>query len=145
MIIDYSKNYQEDYIRLVKLLWKDIEDKDIQVLITPHEQQKEKVFLYLKEDKVVGFINISVRNDYVEGCDSTGVGYIEGIYVCESYRRNQIAVHLIEHAIAFFKELGFTEIGSDTELSNEVSQFFHKAIGFKEVNKLVHYVMKIDD
>ena len=71
--------------------------------------------------------------------------YIEGIYVCKAYRRNQVAIQLVDHAVAFFKKQGFTEIGSDTEIENEVSQFWHKSIGFKEVERCVHYIKKIGE
>lgn len=145
MIIEYSNEYKESYVTLLKLLWKDIRDKDIQEIITHHELNKDKIFLYLKEEKVIGFVNLSIRNDYVEGCTSNGVGYIEGIYVCKPYRRNKIGYELIDHAVAFFKSIGLTEVGSDTDVNNEMSKFFHKFIGFKEVATNVHYIMKIGD
>ena len=145
MIIDYDKRYKEGYMRLIKLLWTDIEDNEIEEIITSHELSKEKIFIYLKDEEVVGFINLSIRNDYVEGCTSNGVGYIEGIYVCEPYRRNQIAYQLVQKAIDFFKLIGLKEIGSDTEIENQMSQIFHKAIGFREAGRNVHYIMKIGD
>lgn len=145
MIIEYDKKYNKGYVRLLTLLWNDISSEDIEEIITAHNVKKEKIFLYLFEDEVIGFINLSVRNDYVEGCSSNGVGYVEGIYVCKPYRRNQIAYKLIKHAIEFFKIMGLTEIGSDTEIENEMSQIFHKAVGFKEVSTIKHYIMKIGD
>lgn len=145
MIIEYKNTFKDEYIKLIKLLWNDIDDKDIDEVITSHELGKEKIYLYLKDEKAVGFVNISVRNDYVEGCSSNGVGYIEGIYVCEPYRKNKIAYELIQKAVSFFKQLGLTEIGSDTEIENEMSQIFHKSIGFKEVGRNVHFLMKIGE
>ena len=145
MITVYEDRYKEAYSRLVKLLWDDCLDQEIDEIIQDHNLNKGKIFLYLVEDEVAGFCNTSIRNDYVEGCSSNGVGYIEGIYVCEPYRRNQIAYKLINHVKAYFKALGLDEIGSDTDLTNEMSQIFHKAVGFKEVSKNVHYIMKIGD
>lgn len=147
MIIDLEKKYEKSYKRLVRLLWNDIEEKELDDIITSHYNGKEKIFIFvgMKEERAIGFINTSIRNDYVEGCTSLGVGYIEGIYVCEPYRRNQIAYKLMKHAKSYFRSLGLTEIGSDTEIENEMSQIFHKAIGFKEVNTIKHYIMRIDD
>jgi len=145
MIIEYDKKFRMGYEKLVKLLWNDISDTDLEEIITSHELKKDRIFLYIKDDLVIGFINVALRNDYVEGCTSLGVGYIEGVYVCEPYRRNQIAMQLVDHSINFFKKMGITEIGSDTELENEMSQLFHKMIGFKEVSRNVHYIMKIGD
>lgn len=144
VIVEYNETYYKEYHRLITSLWSDISEEDIKEIIQHHVLGKEKIFLYVL-DEVVGFINVSIRNDYVEGCSSLGVGYIEGIYVCERVRRNQVAIQLVEHAVDYFKSIGLQEIGSDTEIDNEISQFFHKAIGFKEVGRNVHYIMKIGD
>lgn len=147
MIIELEKKYEDSYKRLVRLLWKDIEDKELDILMQDHYLNKEKIFIYvsMKEDRAVGFINTSIRNDYVPGATSKGVGYIEGIYVCEPFRRNQIAYKLVEHTKDYYKAIGITEIGSDTETSNVMSQIFHKAIGFHEVEEVKHYIMTIGD
>ena len=145
MIIEYKKEYFNAYKKLVKELWNDITDEDITEITNEHLSGKEFIFLYEREDEIIGFINTSIRNDYVPGSTEDGVAYIEGIYVCKAYRRNQVAIQLVKHAINFFKDRGFTEFGSDTEIENEVSQFWHKAIGFKEVERCVHYIKKTGD
>ncbi len=145
MIIELEKKYEQDYKSLVRKLWTDIKEKDLNKIIQDHYLSKEMIFLFIsiKDDKAVGFVNTSIRNDYVEGCDSLGVGYIEGIYVCEPFRRNQIAYKLIQESIKYFKQLGLNQIGSDTEVENVMSQIFHKSIGFKEVSTIKHYIMNI--
>ncbi len=147
MIINLEPKYEQSYKQLVKLLWTDIEDKELNELLRNHYLGKEKILIFvnIKEDEAVGFINTTIRNDYVEGCSSLGVGYIEGIYVAAPYRRNQIAYKLLNEAKNYFKSLGLTEIGSDTEIENEMSQIFHKAIGFKEISTIKHYIMRIED
>lgn len=143
MIIELNKHHEVDYKRLVKLLWNDITEKDLNDIMTEHYVNKTKIFIYVNEGNAIGFINLSIRNDYVEGCQSNGVGYIEGIYVCEPFRRNKIAYQLVEEGMRFFKKIGLTEIGSDTEVENVMSQIFHKSIGFKEVSTIKHYIMKL--
>lgn len=145
MIIEYNKRYFNDYKNLIKQLWNDIEDEDILEITKEHQLGKEFIFLYEKNNEIIGFINMSIRNDYVPGSTEDGVAYIEGVYVCKPHRRNQIAIKLVEHAVSFFRQKGFKEMGSDVELDNEVSQFFHKAIGFKEVERCVHYIMKLGE
>ncbi len=145
MIIDLEKCYEDSYQTLLHCLWPTIDSHDIAEIMREHYAGKARVFLYLKDDQVVGFINTTVRTDYVEGASSSGVMYIEGIYVIESYRRNQIAYQLINHVKEHALRLGLTQMASDTELDNEMSQFFHKAIGFKEVNRIVHYLMNISE
>ncbi len=145
MILELNNEHIKAYREMIKCLWNDITSKEIDEIIRDYKMGKTRIFVFMNEEKVVGFMNLSIRNDYVEGSSSSGVGYLEGIYVCEQYRRNQIAYRLVQHAIKYFKSLGLTEFGSDTELKNEMSQIFHKAIGFHEVNTIKHYIMKIGD
>lgn len=145
MIIEYKKEYFNAYKKLVQELWNDITDEAITKLANEHLSGKEFIFLFIRDDVVIGFINTSIRNDYVPGGTGDGVPYIEGIYVCKTYRRNQVAIQLVDYASSFFKSRGFTEIASDSLIDNEVSQFWHKAIGFHEVERSVHYIKKIGD
>lgn len=145
MVVELNKEHIAEYKEIVKCLWKDIQAHEIDEIIMDHNLGKSKVYVYIQEKKVVGFVNLSVRNDYVEGATTKAVGYVEGIYVCELNRRNQVAYKLINEGISFFKSLGIKELGSDTEIENEMSQIFHKAIGFHEVSTIKHYIMRIGD
>lgn len=40
-------------------------------------------FLTYAEETAVGFAQCQLRHDYVEGTDSSPVGYLEGIYVAD--------------------------------------------------------------
>ena len=48
-------------------------------------------FLAYAEGTPVGFAQCQLRHDYVEGTASSPVGYLEGIYVAEEYRKHGIA------------------------------------------------------
>ena len=48
-------------------------------------------FLAFEDDVPVGFCEISLRNDYVEGTKGGTVGYAEGVYVLPEYRGRHIA------------------------------------------------------
>ena len=91
----------------------------------------------------LGFINLSLRSDYVQGATSSPVGYVEGIYVKPKYRKQGVAKELIIQAEKWAKKQGCKELGSDAELSNIDSQKFHKNLGFKKANVNVHYIKKI--
>ena len=45
------------------------------------------VFLYRKQGSAVGFAQCQLRHDYVEGTETSPVGYLEGVYVREGDRR----------------------------------------------------------
>ena len=94
-------------------------------------------------DAYVGFIHISTRYEYVEGADTDKTAYLEGIYVKPIHRNQQIATLLLESGEAWARSKGLTELGSDTEIHNQISQLFHQQAGFKEVNRIVCYMKSI--
>lgn len=55
-------------------------------------------FIYRKGDNAVAFISLSIRKDYVEGTKGSPVAYLEGIFVLENYRNQQIANKLVDFA-----------------------------------------------
>ena len=50
--------------------------------------KNEQSFICIKNNKPIGFINLAIRSDYVEGSKTSPVGYLEGIYVKKAYRKN---------------------------------------------------------
>ena len=101
------------------------------------------VFLYMKDGEPAGFAHCQLRRDYVEGTETSPVGYLEGVWVKETERMRGIARELVSACEQWAKGKGCTELASDCELVNTVSQAFHQAIGFEEANRLVAYVRKI--
>jgi aminoglycoside 6'-N-acetyltransferase I len=108
------------------------------------ESKKDIVFLAVVGGTYVGFIHMSLRTDYVEGSNSSPVGYVEGIYVYENHRNKGISKKLVEAGEKWSKSLGCKEIASDTELDNHESQKFHKRIGFKEASRIVAFIKDIE-
>ena len=106
-------------------------------------EKETAIFLFRTGGEAAGFAQCQLRHDYVEGTETSPVGYLEGIYVREKYRKQGIARRLLNACEAWSREHGCTEFGSDCELTNTVSQEFHQAVGFEEVNRLVAYVRKI--
>ena len=105
--------------------------------------EEAAVFMYRKKDGAVGFAHCQLRHDYVEGTESSPVGYLEGIYVKETDRGEGIARKLLTACEDWAGEKGCAEFASDCEVTNTVSQHFHEAVGFEEANRLVAYVRKI--
>lgn len=87
---------------------------------------------------VVGFLEAALR-DYAEGCLSSPVGYLEGIFVLESHRRRRVGERLVRAGEAWARALGCTEMASDRELDNVESGRFHEAVGYGEVERIVCY------
>ncbi len=125
-------------------LWPDHTVKEMareyQDLLT---EKEAAIFLYRAEGYVAGFAQCQLRHDYVEGTETSPVGYLEGIYVRKADRGKGIARSLLRACEDWAKEQGCTEFASDCELTNTESQGFHRAAGFKEANRIVAYVRKI--
>lgn len=102
-----------------------------------------KFFLKYENDIPVGFAQCQLRHDYVEGTETTPVGYLEGIYVKENYRRRGYAKELLTECEKWAKEKGCTEFASDCEIDNDVSFQFHKAVGFAETNRIICFAKEI--
>ena len=101
------------------------------------------VFLMTDGDKAVGFAQCDLRYDYVEGTHGSPVGYLEGIFVEEPYRKQGCAKQLLACCEQWAKEKYCTEFASDCELDNEISRQFHLCAGFREANRIVCFVKKI--
>ena len=94
-------------------------------------------FLALDGQSAVGFAQCQLRRDYVEGTRSSPVGYLEGVYVKEAYRKKGYARQLLESCEEWARRHGCTEFASDCELDNETSLRFHLSVGFEEANRIV--------
>ncbi|OLP57246.1 hypothetical protein BJF92_06895 [Rhizobium rhizosphaerae] len=96
-------------------------------------------FLAFVEGAACAFIELSLRQDYVNGCDTSPVAFIEGISVAEDFRRRGLAKALIEAACDWARSRGCTEIASDAALSNHTSHRMHLASGFEETERVVYF------
>ena len=103
---------------------------------------KEDAAFFLAEGKV-GFAQCQLRYDYVEGTESSPVGYLEGIYVDDSHRRQGVARELLYACECWAKEQGCREFASDCELTNTQSLAFHLALGFEEANRIICFTKKL--
>lgn len=95
------------------------------------------IALFYDNESAVGFAQCGLRHDYVEGTKSSPVGYLEGIFVEETYRKQGIAKSLLNFCEKWAKEKGCTEFASDCEIGNIESYKFHLKVGFSEVNQII--------
>ena len=93
-------------------------------------------FIKYIDDKPIAFAQCQLRHDYVEGTESSPVGYLEGIFVSEGYRKQGIAAELLSECEKWAKEKGCTEFAGNCELGNVNSVKFHMSLGFEEANRI---------
>ena len=143
-ITKVTKKYFSDWVILGQEFWprhsaEDIK-KDFKRML---DSKNERSFVCIDNEEPIGFINLAIRTDYVEGSKTNPVGYLEGIYVKKAYRKKGIAKMLFKEAEKWFKTKKVREIGSDAMVQNVVSQKFHKSLSFKKGEILIHYIKKI--
>ena len=90
-------------------------------------------------NEAVGFAEASLRHDYVNGCSSSPVLFLEGIYIRPVDRRKGIARSLCNAVADWGKSLGCVEFGSDAPLENSASHALHAALGFEETQRVVFF------
>lgn len=142
------KAEKRDIPELVKLanlpgVWCDDEEKlreDFRELLA---SEKDLVAVSEEEGRVIAFANVRIRSEYVSGTTTSPVGYLEGVAVFEEFRKKGIAKTLFDFCLCWVKEKGCTELGSDCLVDNEESIAFHKALGFKEIERTIHYAKEI--
>ncbi|MCC6859004.1 MAG: GNAT family N-acetyltransferase [Bryobacterales bacterium] len=88
------------------------------------------------EGRPVGFAEARLR-DFAEGCVTSPVGYLEGWYVRETWRRAGVGRALLLAAEEWARSQGATEMASDTDIGNRGSELAHKALGFEEVERAI--------
>lgn len=103
------------------------------------DRDMQPVFVVDRGDgRLGGFLEAGTRK-YADGCDSSPVGYIEGWYVDPDLRQAGWGGRLVEAAEAWARSRGYAEIASDCLLENEVSLRAHTALGYEEVERLIHF------
>jgi GNAT superfamily N-acetyltransferase len=87
----------------------------------------------------VGFVEGSIRTDYVNGTRSSPVAFLEGLYVVPESRRLGIARALVESVAEWARSSGCTELASDSLLDNRFGHAAHRALGFEETERVVYF------
>lgn len=134
----------EQISELAHLLWPDENLKILKKEMNHfHRDSTSELFICEENEEILGFAHVQLRYDYVEGTHTSPVGYLEGIYVRKSFRKQGIGQQLVEVCEDWSRFMNVTEFASDIELVNTTSAVFHESIGFKEVNRIVCYTKSL--
>ena len=91
------------------------------------------------EGDCIGFAEAALRSDYVNGCETSPVVFLEGIFVVEPHRRSGIARMLCRSVEAWGRASGCSEFASDAAIDNAASLALHLALGFVETERVVFF------
>jgi aminoglycoside 6'-N-acetyltransferase I len=127
-------------------LWTDATAEDHRAYMAISLAQPERflqLMMYDQNRAPIGFIEGSIRSDYVNGTETSPVGFVEGVYVTPEWRRKGIARQLFAAIGDWAQARGCRELASDALLDNVASQRAHVALGFKETERVVYFSKKL--
>jgi aminoglycoside 6'-N-acetyltransferase I len=136
-----------EWVRMRDLLWpgaKADHEAETQQFFTEPDERLATFVLARQDGRLGGFIEIGQRN-YAEGCASSPVVYLEGWYIDADLRQQGWGGALVRAAEQWARDQGLTEMASDAEIDNEVSISAHKALGYKEVVRVVCFRKGLND
>lgn len=143
-VVEASLADRDDWLALRTLLWPDSSDDhlgEIEAIRTSGELIC--VIARTADGQAVGFAEAAIRHDYVNGCDTSPVGFLEGIFVRLEARRLGVARALVAATADWARSMGCSEFASDAALDNLESHQMHNALGFAETQRVVYFRRKL--
>lgn len=102
------------------------------------------VLLGLAENgAALGFVEASKRTDYVNGTDRSPVAFLEGLYVDPDFRRNGVSRALVAEVERWALAHGCSELASDSLAENVDAHAVHRALGFRETERVVFFCKRV--
>jgi aminoglycoside 6'-N-acetyltransferase I len=133
---------QPGWLQMRVALWPDAtadEHRGYMAISLAQPERFLQLMMYDEKRQPIGFIEGSIRSDYVNGTETSPVGFVEGVYVIPAMRRHGVARRLFDAIGDWAKARGCRELASDALLENEASQRAHRALGFKETERVVYF------
>ena len=132
----------EEWVALRHALWPQAPEHDLRAEAQAMLGERTDAIALLARcpaGTAAGFAEAALRHDYVNGCTTSPVAFLEGIYVRPEHRRHGFARLLCRAVEDWARTRGCCELASDAELHNTGSQSMHKALGFQETERVVYY------
>lgn len=137
-----SQHDAGDWYSLRRALWPHASDDDHRTDIAKILGNDECAACFLartNDEALAGFAEVTLRRDYVNGCATSPVGFLEGLYVAPAARRRGTARALVAAAEAWAASRGCSEFASDVLVENVESRKVHAALGFSETERVVYF------
>lgn len=92
-------------VGMALLIWTNSSEKELFKEFEGMLQDDEcAIYIATEGNDDVGFAQVGLRHDYVEGTKSSPVGYLEGIFVKEGYRHKGFAQSLLYNCETWAKK-----------------------------------------
>lgn len=93
--------------------------------------------------ELVGFAEVSIRVDHVEGAVIAPIPYLEGWYVAPQHQGRGIGRALLPFVESWALDRGYAELASDAEIDNQRSIRLHSEYAFAELDRTVHFIKRL--
>jgi len=100
------------------------------------------VFVGVVGQEIIAFAELGERS-YADGCYDGPVAYLEGWFVDKGHRQIGVGRALLDASITWALRNDYPHLASGVGLGNIASQNVHEACGFEEIDRIVHYRMKL--
>jgi len=103
-----------------------------------HEAGRGVFFAETRDGNAIGFAEVEIRT-FIESCDTRNAGYLGGWWVDPAHHRRGVGSRLVAAAEDWARQRGALEFASGCELGNLVSERAHRALGFEETHRTIHF------
>ena len=137
-----SRANRESWARLRGRLWPELALTEHLEEISALLGRGGSAVAFLARDgdgRAIGFAEATLRHDHVNGCETSPVAFLEGLYVVPGQRRQGVARRLCRAVEAWALEKGCREFASDAAIDNLPSRKTHLGLGFLETERVVYY------
>jgi len=139
-IIPPRRNNDSSWLSLRRSLWSETSEQEHLREMSDALARGHCILLAVDErDLAIGFVEASKRNDYVNGTAGSPVGFLEGLYVQSSHRRQGIGRALVSAVSSWAAAQGCSELASDSLMENVAAHAVHRALGFVETERVVYF------
>jgi len=145
-IREADERFADDWASLRAALWPEADRAEHAREIRQQLQRPERSSAFVATDPngvVVGFAEVALRVDAVNGADTSPVGFLEGLYVRPESRRQGVGRALVQAVEQWTRSLGCAELASDALLDNRASHAAHAAYGFEETERVVYFLKRL--
>jgi ribosomal protein S18 acetylase RimI-like enzyme len=94
------------------------------------------VFVWEEDGQVVGYVTTRLDPD-------SRIGWIPNLAVLPAWQRRGVGRRLMEAALAYLREQGMECAKIETLEQNAVGSRFYPSLGFREVARQIHYLMRL--
>ncbi len=125
-------------------LWPDADDP-LETLVAALAEDADAVFLACAAGgQAIGFAEVRLRHDYVNGTESSPVGFLEGWYVQPQWQGRGVGRALLAAVRAWTRDAGCRELASDSRVEDVQAHAAHRACGFEETERVVYFRMPLE-